>query len=65
MDSKEKGSFLSMAMANAVIHIKGTALLVTVSSILEGNDASTELEWVKDTAMNFTSVILSDNAGAQ
>ncbi|MBO6001931.1 MAG: hypothetical protein J6P53_00375 [Mailhella sp.] len=64
MDPREHGNFLTTAMATAVIPVRDTVLFAHVSSILEGRDASAELEWVKDVAMSFTGQILSDNGGA-
>ena len=54
-------TWLSTAMATAVVPVKDTVLFVTVSSIL-GNDApEPHLDWVKETAGAFADMIVRGN----
>ena len=54
-------TWLSTAMATAVVPVKDTVLFVTVSSIL-GNDApEPHLDWVKETAGSFADMIVRGN----
>ena len=50
-------TFLTTALATALVPVRGTALFVTVSSILGRGDAEVHLEWVKETATAFAAMI--------
>ncbi len=63
MDSTSGKYFLSTAMSSAVVPLKDRVLFITASSIPEGGDAESELEWVKDTASAFAAALVkSDSA---
>ncbi len=55
-------TFLSMAMATAVVPVRNTALFITVSSLLGQEAADTHLEWTKETAMSFAEMIHAQNS---
>ncbi len=61
MEGRVGKNFLTTAMASAVLNVKEQALFITASSILEGNDAETELDWVRETASSFAAAILKAN----
>lgn len=54
-------SFLSTAMATAVVPVKDTVLFVTVSSILGNDNPEPHLDWVKETAGTFADMIVRAN----
>ncbi|HJD97518.1 hypothetical protein [Mailhella massiliensis] len=56
-------SWLSMAMATAVVPVKDTVLFVTVSSILGHDNPEPHLDWVKETAGTFADMIVRANKG--
>ena len=57
MDKRDGTTYLSSAVASSLVSASGRPVFITVSSILENNDAATELEWVKDTATSFITAI--------
>ncbi len=54
-------SYLSTAMATAVVPVKDTVLFVTVSSILGSDAPEPHLDWVKETASSFADMIVRGN----
>ncbi len=54
-------SWLSTAMATAVVPVKDTVLFVTVSSILGHDNPEPHLDWVKETAGTFADMIVRAN----
>ena len=54
-------SWLSTAMATAVVPVKDTVLFVTVSSILGSDEPEPHLDWVKETATAFADMIVRGN----
>ena len=54
-------SWLSTAVATAVVPVKDTVLFVTVSSILGNDRPEPHLDWVKETATAFADMIVRGN----
>lgn len=54
-------SWLSTAMATAVVPVRDTVLFVTVSSILGNDNPEPHLDWVKETATTFADMIVRAN----
>ena len=54
-------TWLSTAMATAVVPVKDTVLFVTASSILGNDDPEPHLDWVKETASSFADMIVRAN----
>lgn len=57
MAEKPESLFLPMALASALVPVKDTVLTVTVSSLLDGDDAERHLAWVKKTASDFADAL--------
>jgi len=62
MEGNAGKNFLTTALSCAVLPVKEKVLFITAGSIMEGNDAQSELEWVRDTAGSFASAIAKVNA---
>lgn len=55
-------NWLTTAMATAIVPVKGTAVFVSASSILNGRPGpEADLEWVKDAASAFAASIAKNN----
>lgn len=54
-------SWLSTAVATAVVPVKDTVLFVTVTSILGNDKPAPHLDWVKETATSFADMIVRGN----
>lgn len=54
-------SWLSMAMATAVVPVRDTVLFVTASSMPGSDDPEPHLDWVKETASAFADMIVRAN----
>ncbi len=61
MTEKGPRSYLSTAVATAVVPVKDTVLFVTVTSILGQDAAAPHLDWVKETASTFSDMIVRSN----
>ena len=54
-------TWLSTAMATAVVPVKDTVLFITVTSILGNEKPEPHLDWVKETATTFADMIVRGN----
>jgi hypothetical protein len=61
MTERPQKSWLSTAMAVAVVPVRDTVLFVTVSSILGTEAPDPHLAWVKETAETFAAMIVTAN----
>lgn len=61
MAERGQKSWLSTAMATAVVPVKDTVLFVTVTSILGNDKPEPHLDWVKETATSFADMIVRGN----